>query len=84
MGHDPRLMACLLTASPIIPYSAQIDPRRLFLPFDHHLRKITGGLAQSNALRLGRSMCLAAKVAGFHSAPATLAGHFVRLVGITI
>src|SRR5271157_5881237 len=55
MGHHARRTACLLTEKPqtnakdacvcatllIIPPGAQTDPRRFFLPFDHHLRKIT-------------------------------------------
>jgi len=41
MGHHPRLTACLQTTWLIIQHSAQTDPRRFFLPFDVHLRKIT-------------------------------------------
>jgi hypothetical protein len=40
MGHHPCLTACLLTAWPIIRHSPQSNLPRLFLPFDHHLRKI--------------------------------------------
>ena len=55
MGHHPRLTACLQTEKPqtnaknayvfatllIIRQCAETDPRRFFLPLDHHLRKIT-------------------------------------------
>jgi hypothetical protein len=41
MGHHPRLTGCLLTAWLITTPSVQTDPRRFFLPFDHHLGKIT-------------------------------------------
>ena len=40
-GDHPRLTACIQKTWPIIQHSAQTDPRRFFLPFDHHLRKIT-------------------------------------------
>jgi hypothetical protein len=41
MGHHPCLKACFVTPWLIIRHGAQTDPRRFFLQFDHHLRKIT-------------------------------------------